>query len=247
MRLRQIREGPIWHGIAKTILSLILFHLISVPTKAGTEDKRPCWPVKSQCVGFVTLSDGEVWFAQRVVKDGKEAWVPIKKADCPNANSHHFQNVYRYDYKYGDYVCKYESANEAPPAAMHTGGLGRYISTHKMLLVTDTLLVLSSLADSASSVHDQHMHPPGVETNPLLGKHPSNVALYGSKMGLTAAWIGINHWWARDLHGDPLQRIYIFWTAPLIFLNATYAYHNADVAVRMSNARARIMQAVPIR
>jgi hypothetical protein len=228
-------------------LAVMVLGLLAPAQAAARKEFYPCRPIGKQCVGVVVLSDGEFWHANRVIKDGKETWEPIKKADCPNINSYHPKNVYRYDYTYGDYICKYESANEAPQPAMRMGAFGRYISTHKMLLVTDSLLVLSGLADSASSVHCQHMHPACVESNEVLGKHPSNATLYGSKMGLTAGWIVLNHWWASDNHGEPVQRVYVFWTAPLIFLSATYAYHNADVAVRMSKARAQIMQAVPIR
>jgi len=205
---------------------------------AASHDYRPCKPMGRECVSIVVFDDGNFWIADRIMQGEKETWQPIKKADCPNINSYHPREVFRSDWKYGDYVCKYEWASEPPPPALHMGGFGRYISSHKVLLVNDTALVLAALADSASSVHCQHMHPACVETAALLGKHPGNVTLYGSKMGLTAAWIGINHWWEDDHHDEPSQDIYTFWNVPLTFLSITNTIHNADLSTRLRRAEA---------
>jgi hypothetical protein len=242
--------------LSKYPILIILSFCVAPAAFAASHDYKPCKPVGHECVGIVVLDDGNFWIANRAMRGDVETWQPIKKADCPNINSYHPRNLYRFDSKYGDYICKYEWANEPPPPALHMGGLGRYISSHKVLLINDTGLVLAALADSASSVHCQHMHPACAETAALLGRHPGNLTLYGSKMGLTAAWIGINHWWESDHHGEPSQNIYAFWNVPLAFLCVTDAIHNADIASqmhnvaaagRMADARTHLLNEVPIR
>ena len=237
----------------------MVFVLLCPSMASASHRWDPCKPVKTKingvkrelCVAMVVQTDGSWWVANRLREGetaagaltiGDDRWELLEPAPCPNINAYHAKNEYGFDSRFGDYVCRYESANEAPPHAMHMGGLGRYISTHKMLLATDSIFVLSSLADSTSTVHCLHLYPACAETNPLLGKHPSDFAAYGLKLGLTAGWIGINHWWAHDNHGEPRQRLYTYWTAPLIFISAMDAKHNADLAERLSNARARVMR-----
>jgi hypothetical protein len=241
---------------AKYLILVGIGFCLTPAVHAASHDYRPCKPIGRECVGIVVLDDGDFWITNRVMRGEVETWEPIKKADCPNINSYHPRNVYRFDSKYGDYVCKYEWANEAPPPALHMGGFGRYISSHKVLLLNDAGLILAALADSASSVHCQHMHPACVETAAILGRHPSNVSLYGSKMGLTVAWIGINHWWASDHQDEPSQNLYTFWNVPLAFLSTVDAIHNANLSTRlgnaqaagrMANARTHLLNEIPVR
>jgi hypothetical protein len=79
---------------------------------------------------------------------------------------------------------------------------GHYIETHKELLASDALIVASTAAGSASSVHCQRVLGPGcIESSPALSKHPSPAATWGLLMGMGVGIVALEHgvvWLAND-------------------------------------------------
>jgi hypothetical protein len=82
------------------------------------------------------------------------------------------------------------------------GHFGHYIKTHKELLASDALIVASTAADAASSVHCQKVLGPGcIESSPALSKHPSPAATRGLLMGMGIGIVALDHgvvWLAND-------------------------------------------------
>lgn len=229
------------------------FLLLCRPATAGP-DPKVCKPVATQCVGIIAKADGRLWIADRVFQDGQYIWVPIKQTDCPSEQDEHGLTYHSHDTVYGDYVCRYDKANETterePIAALRGNRIGRYSRTHKRLLVIDTLLVLSSLADAASTIHCLRTNPFCREENPLLPRHPSNVQAYGIKLGLTAAVIGWTHYSVHIARKNGYRENWdVLWTSPLILSSAMATKHNVDVAELYSApriaARARFLGDLP--
>lgn len=168
------------------------------------KDIRGCRKVKNDCVGLVFESDGYLWFAKRVVVNGVERWDPIKKADCPRDDSRHEQVVYARDDKYGYYKCIYYGNTEP------TGnGVRFFIRTHKVLLITDSVMLAASMADAASAVHCQHTSPECFETNYFLPRRPTNLQLYGFALGTSSATIAFDHWFKHGLSNSDFGLIYL--------------------------------------
>ncbi|MGD1211349.1 MAG: hypothetical protein ABR973_08355 [Candidatus Acidiferrales bacterium] len=250
----------------KTLAVSALVLVFPIAAGAASHKFVPCKPVGAQCVGIVELyDDGVYWIANRVVKDGRETWEPIKKADCPRDQDYHERKAYAWDRKYGDYICVYDEIRERPDPATKRGKLFRYIGTHKALLASDATLFISSMADAASAVHCQHVSSSCRETNPILGPHPSSAGIYGTKLGLTAAYIGLDHWWAYEFKGHEPDTAYLFWCAWLVGqnyygtltnINTARGVPSAQIAVwgddlaaareRLTAAHERLMGAVPI-
>jgi hypothetical protein len=247
-------------------ISALLMLVCPAVAEAASHKFIPCKPVRNQCVGIIDVyNDGVYWIANRVVKDGRETWEPIKRAHCPTDEDYHGRRAYARDPKYGDYMCVYDDIRERPDPSTKPGKLFRYITTHKVLLASDATLALSSLADAASAAHCQHVSPFCHETNPLLGPHPSTAALYGTKMGLTAMYIGIDHWWEHEFKGTAPEKIYVFWSAWLVSqsyggtlsnISTALSYRGPSPALsandlvgaggRLTIAHEQLMRAVPI-
>lgn len=68
----------------------------------------------------------------------------------------------------------------ALPAQAQFHKVGHYIKTHKELLASDAIVALAFSADAGSSVHCQSVSLQCIETNSLVGKHPTERQ--------TAAW-----------------------------------------------------------
>ena len=83
-----------------------------------------------------------------------------------------------------------------------------------------------------------------VETNLIVGRHPSDAATYGYKMGFTFAVIVGNHWVNRSF--ERWRDLYIPWTASLVAANIYAAHHNIGVINNLEAARNRLMNEVPI-
>jgi hypothetical protein len=69
----------------------------------------------------------------------------------------------------------------------------RYISTHKELLAADVLLGADITADGASTVYVTDRCPSCIETNPLLGHHPSERSLWTLDVGYLVGLVTIEH------------------------------------------------------
>lgn len=182
-------------------------------------------------------TDGSFWLADHASKDGRYVWLPIKPAACPSASDRRFSIYVSTDPVYGAYRCVYpirgDHRNATPVIGARRQRIWRYIGTHKLLLATDTVLILSSLADSASSYKCEQTSTFCSEDNPLLPKHPTAAQLYSLKLGMTAGFITLNHWWYHA--GSDWG--YELWTAPLVFSNISAAKHNVDLAEKLSSAQ----------
>ena len=223
---------------------LVLLGFLMMCQIVGAQQAHVCNPVGSQCVGLIVRADGTNWLADRVVENGQYVWSPFKKARCSEPDGDRQISI-AHDPTYGDYECVQVGVAAASAAARkqqfipakRAGGLGHYIRTHKTLLVTDAVFVLSSLADSASTVHCLRTNPFCSEENPLLPRHPSAAQLYGLKLGLTAGFITTNHFWVHSFRNDPKDRrekayelAYVGWTAPLVVVSITSAKHNVGLS-----------------
>jgi hypothetical protein len=92
-----------------------------------------------------------------------------------------------------------------------------YITTHKELLISDTLVVFAWSADAASSVHCQRI--PGCdESNPSLGRHPNEFHTWGLAMGYSAALITLTHL-SQHFAPDHFDR-HLYWSQKLVFSSA---------------------------
>jgi hypothetical protein len=224
-------------------VSLLLFPAMS---RAREQNPTPCKQIGSDCVGVVDINGDDVqWLARIVVKDGRDAWEPIEEADCPRESEAHGFEEHGHDPTYGDYVCQYKSAHEGAAPARKGGRIFRYVSTNKVLLLSDSALILSGLADVITSVRCQHMYPAScVETNAIVGRHPSDAATYGYKMGASVAMIIGNHWVNRSF--GRWRHVYVPWTTSLVASNIYAAHHNIGVINTLEVARSRLMNEVPV-
>lgn len=119
------------------------------------------------------------------------------------------------------------------------GGVRRYIGTHKLLLLTDAALVLSSLADSATTVHCMQVSRFCSEENPLLPRHPSPAQVYGLKLGMTVGIVAWNHFYEHKAQQWGWSRpLYVAWTIPLVTVSIAAAHHNVQFANQLSSAQA---------
>jgi hypothetical protein len=223
--------------------ALVLFVLLLAARSAQAHDFKSCKPVGTQCVGIVDDFDGDFWIANRIRSDnGRYMWVNIKRADCPNAHSRHDLTFHAFDPVYGDYECRYdavvEHGDDEPVSALRESGLHHYVRRHKTLLATDAVLMLSSLAEAASTEHCLQANGSCMETNPLLRGHPSAAQLYGLKISLTSAIIFTNHLWVSRIERTD-SPVYELWTVPLVIMNGIAASNNIRVAEQGSAAQAR--------
>jgi len=86
----------------------------------------------------------------------------------------------------------------------HSGTLHKmwhYITTHKELLASDAIIIAAWSADAASTINDERNCTNCIETNSVLGPHPTTGAVWLYAYGWTAFQTTLNHldWhYARD-------------------------------------------------
>ncbi len=129
---------------------------------------------------------------------------------------------------------------------------GHFSATHKLLIAAQAVVLLSALASAAASVHCQHEQPACREGNPFLPVHPSNGAIYGTKIGSTVAFIGIDRWIVhknRYRERDPSRFAWLFWMPALSYANIVAANRNAaySSSLGLAAARSRLIQDAPSR
>jgi hypothetical protein len=89
-----------------------------------------------------------------------------------------------------------------------------YIDTHKELLASDAIIIAAWSADAASTINDQHNCPTCVETNPILGPHPTEDAIWLYASGWSAFQTTLNHL-AWHYAPDPVLR-HMVWIPTVI-------------------------------
>jgi len=89
-----------------------------------------------------------------------------------------------------------------------------YVSTHKELLAVDAIIIAAWSADAASTVHDEHNCPSCIETNSVLGPHPSERAIWLYASGWSALQTTLNHL-AWHYAPDPVLR-HIVWIPAIV-------------------------------
>lgn len=116
-------------------------------------------------------------------------------------------------------------------ARVHT-----YVRTHKELLTNDALLSSAIFADAGSTIHCQNVGGPScVETDPLLGKHPSAGAVIGLAIGADVGFIAINHLVWHFAPDKVSRHILWVWTAPVILTEALASQNNVNVTEMLEN------------
>ena len=122
--------------------------------------------------------------------------------------------------------------------------VSNFIRTHKRLLVADSILILAWSADAASSVHAQKSGC-CVESNPIVGPHPSEAATWGFAMGMAGLMVTGEHliWWAGNKYDEREAARVAIWLPPIAFgitefynvkANAQYA-GQAEARARLSH------------
>ena len=105
-----------------------------------------------------------------------------------------------------------------------------YVSHHKELLASDAILVVAWSADSASTIHALRVCPTCQETNRILGRRPSSVAVWSLGLGFAGAHIAANHTFIRE----PKYRNarLLLWTPVGLVASggASRTWHNAKLA-----------------
>ena len=73
------------------------------------------------------------------------------------------------------------------------GKIAHYMAHHKEMILADAVIIAAWSADAASTVHDQHVCPACVETNPFLSAHPSTHAVWLVGMGSAGTEVTLQH------------------------------------------------------
>lgn len=109
------------------------------------------------------------------------------------------------------------------------GRIWHYVVTHKEVLAADAIAVSAWSADAASTVYDQH-HCVCIETNSLLGQHPSEGALWSYGIGMAAVHVSLNHliWHYAPDHAD--RHLLWFEMTPLVGNEVYNVYSNVHAA-----------------
>jgi len=140
-----------------------------------------------------------------------------------------------------------DEPNRVAALRFHESRLKRityYVTTHKELLISDTLVVFAQAADVASSVHCQRL-PGCAEGNPLLGKHPTELETWGAGIGASAGMITLIH--LSQLFATNRFERHLFWgpVAGMCVREVWNVHSNANEAEllqRQQAARQRLMQ-----
>jgi hypothetical protein len=122
--------------------------------------------------------------------------------------------------------------------------IGHYIRTQKELLISDAILVLAESADAGSTVHCQHVSRGCIETNSIIGPHPSNAATWADAEVTAVGLIVLLHcfWWqANKVDPEARHLVLLF---PIVDGIATYwsVTGNVEAANQLENARSRVMR-----
>jgi hypothetical protein len=140
-----------------------------------------------------------------------------------------------------------DESNRVAALRFHEGRLKRmthYVTTHKELLISDTLIVFTQAADAASSVHCQRL-PGCVESNPLLGKHPSELETWGAATGASAATITLVH--LSQLFASNRIERHLFWgpVAGICIREVWNVHSNANEAEFLQRQQAARQRLAP--
>lgn len=111
-----------------------------------------------------------------------------------------------------------------------------YVGTDKELLASDAIVLMAANADAASTVHN--LHRGFIETNSILGQHPSNVQLYTFADVVPTLLISTNHFawhryqqpWSPRRPTDPDRHWIWFDVAAYAFWQQVAIRHNISVA-----------------
>ena len=120
-----------------------------------------------------------------------------------------------------------------------------YMATHKELIAAEALVFMGQSADAASTVHVRRVCRSCVETNPDLGKHPDEMAIWGWAIGSSMLVSSLYHLENRYA-GESADR-HIIWlpTIAMAINDAMTVRGNAETAERaqaVQQARARVGQ-----
>ena len=121
--------------------------------------------------------------------------------------------------------------------------IGHYIHTHKELLIADAVVLLAWSADAASSVHCQHVSPYCVDSNSVVGPHPSNAATWGFAESMAVGLIVGEHlfWWQANKVDPEARHIILLFPAAVVITQYWNVSGNVAAANRLENARSRVM------
>ena len=128
------------------------------------------------------------------------------------------------------------------PGACHAQRFGRalrYVARHKELMLSDAVIIAAWSADAASTVNDERNCPGCVETNPLLGAHPSEHAIWLTAATGAGIQTSIDHLLWHFAY-DPLYR-HMVWIQPVIIgsTEASNVYGNVKAAESRRTERPR--------
>lgn len=133
------------------------------------------------------------------------------------------------------------------------GHVVHYIKNHKRLLISDTVILAALAADAGSSTNCQHVLKANcLETNAILGKHPSDAATWSLLMGYGSGMVAIDHlsFWYADKYGDNTYKWLVLiptiaipgWEGPNTWANVCVTEHGKPPLTpiqRVALARAR--------
>ena len=114
------------------------------------------------------------------------------------------------------------------------GKVWHYVNTHKELLVSDAIIIAAWSADAASTVNDERNCPSCVETNSVLGPHPTEGAIWLYASGFSAFQTALNHL-AWHYAPDPVLRHMVWIPAVITGVNELA---NVQNNVRWAEAKA---------
>jgi hypothetical protein len=119
------------------------------------------------------------------------------------------------------------------------GKFWHFVSTHKELIISDAVVIAAWSADAASTVNDQRNCPSCVETNPLLGPHPSRHAIWLTASGSASLQTGLDHLLWRYAP-NPVYRHMVWIPTAIIGLTETNnVWGNAQAAQASSRTAGR--------
>jgi hypothetical protein len=122
--------------------------------------------------------------------------------------------------------------------------IGHYIRTHKELLISDAVVLLALNADAGSTVHCKHVSPYCLETNSIIGPHPSNAAVWGLVNGYAVGLIAGVHlfWWQANKVDPEARHIILLFPIALGIDEYWTVTSNVADANLLENARSRVMR-----
>jgi len=121
--------------------------------------------------------------------------------------------------------------------------VGQYLRSHKELLIADTIVLLAWSADAGSSVHCQHVSSGCVDSNSVVGPHPSNAATWAFAEGMAVGLIAGQHlvWWQANKVDPEARHVILLFPAAIGITEYWNVTGNVAAANRLESARSRIM------